>query len=285
MTEIQHSIIDEIDRYLVSGESDPLCAAWSGSFMERANTAHDDLRGALVHAVRRLSEGLTHKPLPVADSVALTRKKVAPMVRSLFPRAEQDMVLATLEQSVVFLTKENIGPLMFGRAFDSSAWTLANLYLASIGAELLGKDAPRLVGLSEGTTCYVSPEYFDEGDTFADFIVHEAAHIFHNCKRASVGLHQTRRKEWLLDIEFRKRETFAYSCEAYARVLERGKSPTERRALAEEYNRTIRIPDERVNAAEVAGIVQAAAVARNGWKVILARCAPPKRTAVSRGTC
>ena len=231
MTEIQHSIIDEIDRYLVSGESDPLCAAWSGSFMERANRAHDDLRGALVHAVRRLSEGLTHKPLPVADSVALTRKKVAPMVRGLFPRAEQDMVLATLEQSVVFLTKENIEPLMFGRAFDSSAWTLANLYLASIGAELLGKDAPRLVGLSEGTTCYVSPEYFDGGDTFADFIVHEAAHIFHNCKRASVGLHQTRRKEWLLDIEFRKRETFVYSCEAYARVLEHGKSPTERRVI------------------------------------------------------
>ena len=86
---------------------------------------------------------------------------------------------------------------------------------------------------------------------------------------------------WLLDIEYRKRETFAYSCEAYARVLERGKSPAERRALAEEYGRTVRISDERVDAAEVASIVRAAAAARNGWKVILARCAPTRRPAVS----
>ena len=275
MTKVQHSIADEIDRYLVSGESDPLYAAWPGSFMERANRAHDDLRGALVHAVRQLAGRLTHEPLPVADYVALTRKKVEPMVRGLFPRAEQDLVLATLEQSVVFLTSANIEPLLFERAFDSSARTLANLYLASIGAELLGEDAPLLAGLSEETTCYVSPEYFAESDAFTDFIVHEAAHIFHNCKRASIGLHQTRRKEWLLDIEYRKRETFAYSCEAYARMLERGKSPTERRALAKEYSRTVSISDERVDVAEVASIVQAAAEARNGWKVILARCAPP----------
>jgi hypothetical protein len=283
VTKVQHSIADEIDRYIVSGESDPLYAAWSGSFMERANRAHNDLRGALVHAVRRLAGGLTHEPLPVADYVALTRKKVEPMVRGLFPHAEQDLVLATLEQSVVFLTSANIEPLQFERAFDSSAWTLANLYLASIGAELLGEDAPRLAGLSEETTCYVSPEYFAESDAFTDFIVHEAAHIFHNCKRATVGLHHTRRREWLLDIEYRKRETFAYSCEAYACVIERGKSPAERRALAKEFSRTVRIPDERVDAAEVASIVQAAAAARNGWKVILARCAPPRQPAISRG--
>jgi hypothetical protein len=62
---------------------------------------------------------------------------------------------------------------------------------------------------------YVSPEYFAEDDPFADFIVHEAAHIFHNCKRVTIGLSETRTKEWSLDIEHRKRETFAYSCEAY----------------------------------------------------------------------
>ena len=243
--------------------------------MERANRGRDALRGALVHAVRRLAGGLTHEPLPVADSVAFTRTKVEPMVRGLFPRAGQDVVLATLEQSVVFLTSANIELILLEHPFNGSAWMLANLYLASFGAELLGKDAPRLVGLSEETTCYVTPEYFAEGDAFSDFIVHEAAHIFHNCKRASIGLHQTRRKEWLLDIEYRKRETFAYSCEAYARMLERGKSPAERRALAKEYSRTVSISDERVDAAEVASIVQAAAEARNGWKVILARCAPP----------
>ncbi|HYW38081.1 MAG TPA: hypothetical protein VE957_08205 [Terriglobales bacterium] len=281
MTEAQPTINDEIERYLRTGVSDPYHAAWPGGFMERANRAHDDLRGALVRAVRRLAEGRAHQPLPDADTVSLTRAKVEPLVRGLFPRAEQDAVLAAIEKSVIFLTSANIEPLLFKQSFDGSAWTLANLYLASIGAELLGDDAPHLVGLSEETTCFVSPEYFAEGDPFADFIVHEVAHIFHNCKRATIGLRETRTKVWLLDIEYRKRETFAYSCEAYARVLERGKNPTQRQALGEEYCRVVRISDERVDAAEVASIVRAAAAARNGWKVILARCAPTSRPAGS----
>lgn len=272
------TISDEVERYLRTGETDPHHAAWPGiGFMERANRAHDDLRGALVREVRRLAEGLAHEPLPQADTVALTRGKVEPMVRGLFPRVEQDQVLATLQKSVVFLTSVNIEPLLLEHGYDRSAWTLANLYLASLGAELLSEDAPRIVGLSEETTCYVSPDYFVEDDPFADFIVHEAAHIFHNCKRATIGLRETRTKEWLLDIEYRKRETFAYSCEAYARVLERAKSPSERRAMAADYGSTVRISEERVEPAEVADIVAEAAAARNGWKVILARCAPTSR--------
>ncbi len=134
------------------------------------------------------------------------------------------------------------------------------------------------MGVSQETTCYVSPEYFGENDPFADFIVHEAAHIFHNCKRRTVGLPETRTKEWLLDIEYRKRETFAYACEAYSRVLERGRTAAQRRALAHEYGKTTeRISDERVEPGEVAGIVAEAANARNGWKAILARCAAVRR--------
>ena len=60
---------------------------------------------------------------------------------------------------------------------------------------VLSESAPQILGLSEETTCYVSPEYFAESDPFADFIVHEAAHIFHNCKRGTVGLRQTRTKD------------------------------------------------------------------------------------------
>lgn len=273
MIEIHPTVAQEVERYLLTGETDPYRSAWSGSFLERERLAHDDLRGALVGAVRRLTAGLTHELLPNVDTVSLTRAKVEPMVRGLFPRVEQDAVLATLERAVVFLTSANIEPLLLECSFEGSAWTLANLYLASVGAKLLGEDAPRLVGLSEETTCYVSLEYFSQDDPFADFIVHEAAHIFHNCKRAPVGLRPTRRKEWLLDIEYRKRETFAYSCEAYARVIERGKNPGERRALAEEYGCAVHISDERVDAGEVAGIVRAATEVRNGWKVILTRCA------------
>ena len=71
--------------------------------------------------------------------------------------------------------------------------------------------------MSEETTCYLTPEYFTETDPFADFVVHEVAHIFHNCKRGTLGLKQTRTREWLLDIEFSERETFAYSCRSEER--------------------------------------------------------------------
>jgi hypothetical protein len=274
MTETQRTVAQEIERFLRTGDSDLRRSAWSGGFMERVKLAHEDIREALVREVRRLSAGLGHDPLPVSDTVALTRYKVEPMVRGLFPRAEQDQVIALLERSVIFVTDTNIESLLLDCGFDRSAWNIANLYLASLGAELLGEGARCIFGLSEATTCYVTPEYFSRDDPFEDFIVHEAAHILHNCKRDAAGLRRTRSKEWLLDIELRKRETFAYSCEAYARVIAHGKKPFERRALAEQYARTARIPDDGVDTAEVAGIVQEAANARNGWKLILSRCAP-----------
>ena len=276
MTEAQTTIAQEVERYLRTGESDSFHSAWGSGLLERANRAKVELRGALIREVGLRAEGRRRHSLPDTDTIAFARARITPMVRGLFPRAEQAAVLTTLAQSVVFLTSANIENLLIECSFDHTEWMLANLYLASIGAELLGADAPHLAGLSEETTCYVSAEYFSEDDPFADYIVHEAAHIFHNCKRTTIGLRGTRAKEWLLEIDYRKRETFAYSCEAYARVLERGKSPSERQALAEEYGRVARIEDERADAGEIASIVLAAATARNGWKVILARCAPPR---------
>jgi hypothetical protein len=275
VTATQPSIDEEIERYLLTGESDPIYSAWSGSILERANRAHANLRGALASAIRRATiNRQAYELLPEASIVALTRAKVEPIVRGLFPRAEQAAVLAALEQSVVFVSGTNIERLLHECRFDSSAWTMANLYLTSIGAAALAKDAPRLVGFSEETACYVSSEYFIDNDPFADFIVHEVAHVFHNCKRSTIGLSETRTKQWLLDIDFQKRETFAYACEAYARLCVRAKHPAERRLLAEEYSRVARISDERVDADEVARIVLAATEVQNGWKVILARCAP-----------
>jgi hypothetical protein len=242
--------------------------------MERGRRKHSELRGALVEEVRRLAKKRSHAPVPANVGIEFTRTKVEPMVRGLFPKAEQDVVLSTLEKSVVYVTSETIEPLLLSHGYDSSAWELANMYLRAVGAELLGKTAMSIVGLSEATTCYVSPDYFTEDDPFADFVVHEAAHISHNCKRRTIGLRETRTKEWLLDIEYRQRDTFAYSCEAYARVVARAKIPAERRALAVEYGSKRRISEERVDPAEVASIVAEAAGARNGWKVILGRCAP-----------
>jgi hypothetical protein len=271
------STSDEIERYLRTGDTDMMAHAWPGNIIERGRRQLADLRGALVEEVRRLAKGRTHEPVPDNVGVEFTRAKVEPMVRGLFAKAEQDAVLATLEKSVVYVTNKTIEPIITSHSCDRSAWDLANLYLLSVGAKLLGPNAPRVVGISEGTTCYVSSDYFAEDDPFADFVVHEAAHIFHNCKRRTIGLRETRTKEWLLDIEYRQRETFAYSCEAYSRIFARATSPAERRTLAVEYGSKRRISEERVEPVEVASIVAEAASARNGWKVILTRCAPTRK--------
>jgi hypothetical protein len=275
------AVTAEIERYLFTGRSDPFSAAWPGNIVECGIRANHELRHSLVRAVRQRETKQTCELPRDFDPVGLTRTKIEPMVRGLFSRDERRVVLSMLERSVVFLTRENIETILLMESFDGSAWTLANLYLAGIGAELLSEDAPSLDGFSQDTTCYVSPQYFREGDRFADFIVHEAAHVFHNCKRSTLGLDETRSKIWLLDIEYRKRETFAYSCETYSRVLELGKRPADRRALADEFSRTVSIADERADNDEVARIVRTATTARNGWKVILAECKETGRRAVA----
>ncbi len=279
------SVADEVDRYLRTGEADFMHPAWPGdSFMQRARRAHEDLRGALVAEVLRRSEGVSAVEVPGPDeTVSLTRQKTEPMIRGLFPRVEQDIVLALVERSVVFLTPANIGGVLHDESFDHAAWQIANLCLGSIGAELLGPDAPVILGMSQEATCFVSPRYFDGDDPFADFVVHEVAHIFHNCKRQVAGLPFTRRKEWLLDIQFEKRETFAWSCEAYARIVERAERFRDREGLAERFaEHFTSCGDERVDPEEVVDIVREASTRRNGWKAILQRCAPV-RTRRTRG--
>ena len=106
--------------------------------------------------------------------------------------------------------------------------------------------------------------------------MHEADHVFHNCKRVTVGLRDTRRREWLLDIAYGKREVFATACETYSRILEFADTPAERRELLAEAEAEPMPSDERVDAAEYLDILRKAVGARNGWKRILARCSPPK---------
>ncbi len=82
------------------------------NFVERARPAHEDLRGALVREVRRRAAGRCHAIVPIEDPTELTRRKVAPMVRGLFSKEEQDPVLSMSERSVIFLTKNNIEQLL-----------------------------------------------------------------------------------------------------------------------------------------------------------------------------
>src|SRR5262249_54767438 len=111
---------------------------------------------------------------------------------------------------------------------------------------------------------------------------HEAAHVFHNCKRLTVGLPETRRREWLLEIAFQKRETFAYACEAFSRVVELCPKLKDRPAMIEEYAQTFMPSDEHVDHEQFVNGLREAARARNGWKHILARCAPRRERCSAR---
>ena len=266
---------EQVDRYLRTGRHEHFYPAWPGSdFLARAQNGHAALRAALVAEVRSRAG---HATIPAAfvglDLDAFTRARVAPMVRGLFPRAEQALVLDVLCRSVVFLTPENIEGILRETHWNHTAWCLANLYLASVDAALLGADSVGILGLSEETTCYISMKYFGDTDRFADYVVHEAAHVFHNCKRHHIGLPETRRREWLLPIHFAKREVFAYGCEVYSRLLSLGKNPAARRALVSELEpRWFPLAGDG-EAEECLEVLRSAVEARNGWKRLLEHCA------------
>ena len=211
---------DAIQAYLKTGEHDPMFFAWPGNgVLDKSRIGTANLRDALIAEVLRRTENQPGLAIPDGmDLHQFSRRKFCAMVKGLFPRSEQEIVLSMLERSVVFLTPENIVSVLRDMTWPGTAWDLANLYLASCSVELLAEDAPQLLGLGIGTTCYVSTDYFHTKNHFEDYVLHEAAHVFHNCKRATLGLPSSRRREWLLEIEFRKRETFAYACEAYSRI-------------------------------------------------------------------
>jgi hypothetical protein len=78
---------------------------------------------------------------------------------------------------------------------------------------------------------------------------------------------------WLLPIDYRKRETFAYACEAYHRICEHGKTQSDRRLLLAELQQLAPPGDNRVDMAEYYQLLSDAIERRNGWKVILEGCA------------
>lgn len=278
------TIADAINTYLSSGEHDPLADVWLGeSVFERCRGADTALREALVAEVlARTRRVRAPRRVNEAELEAVTRARVTPMVNGLFAANERATVTVVLARSVVFLTPRNMAAILRSEVYLSTAWNLANLYLLSCGARLLSKEALKIIGLSQATTCFVSMRYLDGEGRFDDVVLHEAAHIFHNCKRERIGLPSTRRREWLLDIAFGKRETFAYACEALGRIHELGATQRERAKLLAEHADGHLPVDESVDSDEYIDILREAVSARNGWRRILQRCAPPKRPAQAR---
>jgi hypothetical protein len=270
----------EIRNYLEKGETPDLpYSNWRGSdWLKRARCADKVLRDSLVAELRQRAGNRKQPPLPPGfNTSSFTRSKLTPMINGLFPPTERETVLALLQDSVVFLNADSIEELLTGRTPGlHTAWNLANIYLGSFGLPPLGGDYECIVGMSEETTCYVTPRYFIEEDPYADFVVHEAAHVFHNWKREYAGLPFTRQREWLLPIEFRKRETFALACEAFSRISDGASGRAERRTRLAEY-REHHVPSVAEDPTELLDILAEAVDARNGWKRILERCSYLKR--------
>ncbi|SAK70116.1 hypothetical protein AWB82_04178 [Caballeronia glebae] len=267
----------EVKRYVASGDYDSDFAGWPGdNFVDVAQNATRRLRTALVEeTIRRVDRIPIRMKMP--ENLHLwSRTKLSPMVDGLFSADQRSIVLNTLASSIVFLTPHNIASVLADQRWLSTAWDLANLYLTSMGAPVLSQDACHIVGLSEETMCFVSMSYFEEADPFADFVVHEAAHVFHNCKRATVGLNESRRKEYLLDIDYAKRETFAYACEAYSRITSMTTGVRQREEALKRHANGAPPPDDRVDHDEYLDILGEAVRVRNGWQRILKRCAPVK---------
>ena len=269
----------EIERFLFTGDYDNHFEIWpGGTFVDQAKNGSTALRNALISTVQRAEQSAVTACQEYSCLEINAREKFAPMVRGLFPHKEQMIILGVLERSVVFLTPATINTVLEKATWLKTAWNLANIYLVSLDAKPLSDSAPDIVGISEETTCFVSMKYFSDNDPLEDYVIHEAAHIFHNCKREMIGLPATRRRKWLLDIDFAKRETFAYSCEAYSRILELGKTPLERFRLLSEHIEGPMPSEDRLDADEYVDILREAVSSRNGWKRILDRCSPTKHS-------
>jgi hypothetical protein len=267
-----------IKNYVKTGDYDPNDRNWPGqNFVESLTNADNSMREALIAAVLKRAPRVAQLPTPpITDLVALTRTNVQPMVNGLFPQVERDIVMKVLEASVIFLTPENIECVLRNSPWLHTTWDLANMYLLQRGAKPLSPEAPSIVGLSQETSCYLSLDYLHDpgNDPFADYLVHEAAHVFHNCRRCTIGLPETRTRHALLNIHHTKRETFAYACEAYSRILTMSKSAKGRRdALA--LHAQGPLPNEDiVDRNEYLDILGEAVSVRNGWKRILQGCSP-----------
>lgn len=279
-----HVIAEELASYIATGHDDP--DGWhrypGQSIGEKMIAHHSALRHALLDRVRELEAGCASPTVPEGRaSNAFVRERLRPMIHGLFPADERDHMLDVVTRSVVFLTHDIVHELIANTSWPNTAWNVARIWLDSIDAPPLSDEATGLLGLSEGTQCLVSLRYFQdiEADPFADYVVHEVAHLFHNNKRRYVDLPAKGRREWILDIEFRKRELFAHACEFYSHIAAAAKDRRGRERLVEDLAPRAGGFSDQVDPDELIDVLREAAGARNGWRRILRRCAPPSRRA------
>src|SRR5262249_38786212 len=107
---------------------------------------------------------------------------------------------------------------------------------------------------------------YQNPDPDSDAPVHEAAPMLPYLKPRHYGPNVRGGPKRFVDIEFRRRELFAYACEAYSRVVLYAERRS-RIAFAEKMlDAAFSFPRTQIK--EVAALVVSAARARNGWRLI-----------------
>lgn len=272
----------EVAHYLATGEHDP--NNWrlypGKTAMEQMAAQAETLRRALVLRVSRLEAGCDAVAVPAdRTSRSYLELKLAPMVNGIFGPEDRAVVLETLVESITFLTRDEVYRVLTESGWPRTNWDVARIWLDSIGAEPLSSSADGLLGLSENQRCYVSLRYFEdlEADTFTDYVVHEAAHLLHNNKRRYLALPERGRSEWLLDLDFRKRELFAYACEFWSRISASAQARKDRMALIDELSPRLENFESEFDADEMEDMLRAVARARYPWRVLARACKPAPR--------
>ena len=118
-----HSKIqNEVDRFLQLGEHDPLYSVFDGAnIIDRCKRGHQTLVDALKSKIASSErQVLARIPQDIpSDLRKFTRKKVEPMVRGLFKRAEQEKVLKLLDGCLHVLLPSTIEAIIDSEDLES----------------------------------------------------------------------------------------------------------------------------------------------------------------------
>jgi hypothetical protein len=148
--------------------------------------------------------------------------------------------------------------------FTGSAWQILWAFFGDHGLKPAEVEV-RCDGMA-GDYAHVRWSAYETTDPYSDLVVHEAAHLLHYLKPQHYGLHIRRGQERFVDVEFCHRELFAYSCEAYSRVVLQGERKSRISFAEKMLENAFSFPRGQIE--EVVALVLNAARARNGWWVI-----------------
>jgi hypothetical protein len=261
-----------LERFLASGAEtwdDVASGMWTIAGL-RCGSANLDaasfaLRNLLQRIAGHLPDAVRTAPMFASEVIG---ERLSPMVRGLVQRDWQDLALQELTRRTFVLNLPGTQAALeaeLSTGFLSTAWQVVWTFFADCGLKVPDERLD-IDGVSAGEYAHVRASALSTDDPYCDVVVHEGAHLLHYLKPARYGLYVRRGQERFVDVEFRKRELFAFACEAYSRVARKG-SRKARILSAERMEADAKsFPSDEI--AAIAALVGAAAQARNGWRVI-----------------